>query len=394
MIITRKHILYLLSLLAAGSLLSSCSLLPKPSPAPEAADMASVTQPVKERVYMDECLATALNFDGQNLRVLIGQTSYILDMRTVSLDFPEGLAAGQEISLIFNGKLEGSDPLSATLLKAAEVIHPKNGLKEQVFSGTLDEMTESTLTLTGSDGRHIRFTTAGVPQYYASGIRPGMTVYVHYFGQLPDDPGDGSVAVSRLLRILHISDTEPYTPPVIAPTSTPSPLTPQHDREASQGHSARSGTLVAISGQGASFRVDGQDEPLSVSLSGGAVFFPTGTFLGQTVRVTSLPSPQETSSSQEASSLQAAVSLTGEDVQTHWAVPSGAYLSGIVTGTSANTLTLIDENGAYVTFNTNGMQDLSSQPLSEGSSLRIYPDLSHRAGSNFLTASRAEDTWQ
>ncbi|MBQ9064589.1 MAG: hypothetical protein IJ123_04005 [Blautia sp.] len=168
----------------------------------------------KERVYMDKINGALSGFDGSHVTVSADEQVYTFDVTSATLECSHGMIAGDEISVIYEGQLDENSASNVRVLKIVDELHTQSALREESMTAVLTGLTGNTVTFSTSDGKAYTCVSTGARQYYQSGIRSGLTVNIHYMGVLPDVPeGTGSPVSAPLVKILSISDTEPFEKP-------------------------------------------------------------------------------------------------------------------------------------------------------------------------------------
>ena len=340
---------------------------------------------VRERVYMDEFQGTLKGFDGSWIRLVKDDTDYLFDISGASVELPLGLLSGQEVSLIYEGILNMEDPSTVKVLKVTEYMHPREKLTEQGLKGTLDALTPNTALITWENGQKILFCTTGVCQYYKNGISPGMTVYVHFFGNLPAAPQDSGIIDAKLIKVLSISDTEPMIPP--AKEVSPSPILRKDDEESYYGEQESHGPFLSVDTESITYRPAASGTPLSVSTSGIPCYFPAGFSSLSGVTMLYLGRPQQ----DEKIDTSAIISLTGDDPDGMRTSQMNFSVSGSVVGTTGNTVSIRTSDGAFVTCKRDGVPDSSTSLLEAGSQLCVTFDPSGSKNTSILRSLRLQD---
>ena len=180
------------------------------------------TEPPKERVYMDELKGTLQDFNGTSLTVSSGESSYVFDVSQATLECQEGMITGDEISVIYEGQLSDTDTSMVKALKVVDEFHKKNTLEDQVVHGQIQNLTPNTITLLFDDNHTATYPITGTQQYYQEGVKAGNAVYLHFKGAYPQSQDSVTLNASHL-KVLSISDREPFSAPQPTPTPEPSP---------------------------------------------------------------------------------------------------------------------------------------------------------------------------
>ena len=166
------------------------------------------TSAPKERVYMDQYTGKVQTFDGINLVLQSDGRSVLFDASQASIETSHGLITGDEVSVIYEGRLDSPGSTEVKALKVVDDLHKETKLEEQTITGTLTRLTQNSLLFTDQSGRSILCPVTGASQYYSAGIREGISITVRYLGTIPDvDPGYGLTLEVPQIRVLSVSDT-------------------------------------------------------------------------------------------------------------------------------------------------------------------------------------------
>ena len=79
---------------------------------------AQVPSPDSQRVYMDEIHGVLKDFTGNQLTLANGEDIYVFDVSQAELECEGGMITGDEISVIYEGRLEGTDTGTVRPLKS------------------------------------------------------------------------------------------------------------------------------------------------------------------------------------------------------------------------------------------------------------------------------------
>ena len=85
----------------------------------------------KGRIYMDELSGTLQDFSGSQLILNTDSASYVFNVSNATLECKGGMITGDEISIIYEGQLSGTDTGSVHVLKVVDEFHKKNKLKKK-----------------------------------------------------------------------------------------------------------------------------------------------------------------------------------------------------------------------------------------------------------------------
>ena len=109
-------------------------------------DTTTVTES-KDRVYMDELSGTLQNFSGNQLILNTDNAAYVFNVSNATLECEGGMITGDEISIIYEGQLSGTDTSSVHVLKVVDEFHKKNKLKKHTTHGQVISLTSNTITI-------------------------------------------------------------------------------------------------------------------------------------------------------------------------------------------------------------------------------------------------------
>ena len=382
----------------------------KPDPSPS---------PVKERVYMDELSGTVQHFDGTSLTVLTDdQTPRSFNLARASIETLDGIVSGDQVHIIYEGDLSAAEQDSGKIkpLKVVDSIHGKEPVPEQTFQGNLIHLTEHSITLRGKQNQEITFPTTGADFCFHGGIRKDVPVYIHYKGEIVTMPDDSGPDAGHL-KVLTISDTEPFSPPgsaasqnaplqgaAVSPdvvvTSEVSPdaaaaadsvVTPTPTVQPDAAGSSQNGgayarlselndgimTVITQSGSGLA----------SLDLSSASVY-ARGGFAGSvllTIRTSgSLEYPGD--------SALPAQSVTCEDTAAYTGKTPESTINGVIVGSTSNTVTILTSDSVRLTFNREDARDTSTSGMDNGAYIIITFDPASSGESNLLKAVKIEDS--
>ena len=142
--------------------------------------------PHASRVYMDEIDGVLSGFDGSQLTVSSGEETYVFDVSGASIECAGGLLSGDEISVIYEGRLNGMDTENVKALKVTDALHKKNVLKEYKLTGQITALTPWSVTIRTDKGQSVQCTAAGKPMHFSTGLILGNPVTVHLVGDVPE----------------------------------------------------------------------------------------------------------------------------------------------------------------------------------------------------------------
>ncbi len=232
----KKKLIFLIICAITSTLIGGCSaesVAERYLPHPDKKD--TETAEVKERVYMDKVTGILRDFDGTLVTVSNGESTYTFDASEATLECAAGMIVGDEVSVIYEGVLEGTDTSNVKTLKVVDELHTKKPPEEQTIHGTISGLTANTVTFRDDAGQTYLFTSAGAKQYYTGGIAKDLPVYIHYLGTLPQtDPESAVPAEAPLIKVLSISDAEPFAAPNLSKI-VPQVAVPEEEEAALEG---------------------------------------------------------------------------------------------------------------------------------------------------------------
>ena len=343
----------------------------------------AVQEPVPDstRVYMDEIHGTLEDFDGNRITLLNDQSTYVFDVSNATLECEGGMITGDEISVIYQGQLNSTDTSTVQALKVVDEYHKKIQLEEKTTYGQVQNLTANSITLKSRTGRVAAYPITGTEQYYQNGIRSGSWVYLHYkgsFGQSESD--DPMVLNASHLKVLSVSDIDPLAVP--SPTPTPAPKegenTVQEKKFQAVIQNIRLNTLQVT--------VENSNTVLNLNLSGIPCYFSGGAAPGSGVTVTY--TGDFNGQNLEGITL---LGVTGEIPENMNEREIGFSVTGEITASTANTITLLTTDGISVTCRTDGADNTSTGGLLTGSSVKVTFNPADSRVSNIYTCLKIED---
>ncbi len=295
----------------------------------------AVPTPHAHRVYMDEIIGTLVSFDGCNLTIQGEESSLTFNLSHAGLECSGGILGMDEVSVIYEGKLEED---SFKVLKVSDALHKKEPLKDYVLSGTLEKLTSYSATVKDKNGITYVLPSMGREATFPAGMIPGMPIFVKCLGKLPEggDPSHPPILVKA------ISAKEDFSPmarePLIEKEIT-DPYT-QIQRLELTLQSLETGSLKA--------------QPLesqiscSIDLNALPCYFPTGTLPGTRLALyyTGTYNGQDLNG------------LTLTEIRGLTSDASKPTLTGRVSALTQDTATLLCMDGSYFTFRNRGKNKL------------------------------------
>ena len=343
------------------------------------------TSAPKERVYMDQFTGNVQTFDGINL-VLQGEDgSVFFDASQASVETSHGLITGDEVSVIYEGRLDGSDPSDVKALKIVDDLHKEKQLSEQTIQGTLLRLTQNSLLFTDKKGRTILCPTAGTAQYYSAGIREGLPVTVRYLGIIPDiDPGYGLTLEVPQIRVLSVSDTGSI--PAKPRRSAQALVSNEYGDEYTVSTNYSRGHIRSLETSSLQLIPNGSEEAVTLDLSGAECWFGCGFCSGTGVDL--VHSGVGSEDSLEGAGVHTAI---GDDPASLSAGSTLSFVSGEIVGMTANTVTLRTSDKMNITVRTDNAQN-SAGDLVYGKNIRVIFDPAASANTNVLQSIRIRNS--
>lgn len=333
-------------------------------------DKTEITE-TKPRVYMDELKGTLLDFTGNTLSMEANEEIYMFDVSNATLECKGGMITGDEISVIYEGQLpeEGTDTSTVKALKVVNDYHHEKKLKDQAATGKIQSVTSNTITILADSGAAVTYPISGCTEYFSSGIKKDTPVFIHYLGELGNSSGNNPNASH--LKVTSISDQDPLTPP--EPVKIPKDDTKTQQMTTSI-QSLNLNTLNVHLDDGQTLAIDVSDIPCY--FQGGAapesriVITYTGSFNGTTT---------------EGISIQNIYSAASKKNKIN-----ESTVSGIITATTANTVTIQTSDGAFITCNTEDVPGYSRSRMEIGSMIRVTFDPAQNKNSNIYICIKME----
>ena len=333
------------------------------------------------RVYMDEIRGTVKDFTGNHLFIQKDETTYDFDVSQADLECQGGIITGDMINVIYEGRLNGTDTSTVKALKVVDSYHNKTELKEKKTYGQVQGLTENTITLKSRSGKVASYPITGTEQYYQNGIRAGSWVYLHFrgnFGEpLSDDP---NLLNARHLKVLSVSDIDPMKVP--EPTPTPAP----QDQKEQQKEQQLRGVIRGVSMNTLQVSPVHSDAVLKLDMSSVPCHFSGGLSSGSHVKITYTGKFNGTST--EGMSI---LGITGEIPEQLKKSAASFTVSGEITGSTSNTITILSYDGMSLTFFTDTAVNSSTGGLLIGSNVRLTFNPADSRASNIYTCIKIED---
>lgn len=333
------------------------------------------------RVYMDEIRGTVKDFTGNHLFIQKDEITYDFDVSQADLECQGGIITGDMINVIYEGRLNGTDTSTVKALKVVDSYHNKTELKEKKTYGQVQGLTENTITLKSRSGKVASYPITGTEQYYQNGIHAGSWVYLHFrgnFGEpLSDDP---NLLNARHLRVLSVSDIDPMKVP--EPTPTPAP----QDQKEQQKEQQLRGVIRGVNMNTLQVSPVHSDTVLKLDMSSVPCHFSGGLSSGSHVKITYTGKFNGTST--EGISI---LGITGEIPEQLKKSGVSFTVSGEITSSTANTITILSYDGMSLTFLTDTASNSSTGGLLTGSNVKLTFNPADSRASNIYTCLKIED---
>lgn len=345
----------------------------------------TTTTEAKNRVYMDELSGTLQDFSGSQLILNTDSASYVFNVSNATLECKGGMITGDEISIIYEGQLSGTDTSSVHVLKVVDEYHKKNKLKKRTAHGQVISLTPNTITIKSKKGKTATYPITGTEQYYQNGIKVGNWVYLTFKGKFPDTSDDASASLNAShLKVLSISDLENLQIPDPTPTPAPSvTLTPEQIANTEKQFLA---TIQGVNANILQILPAGSDTAFNLDMSAIPAYFKGGIAPGSHVNVTYIGDLQ--SAPLEALRI---IAVTGEDPDTIDNKHISFTASGTIIGSTANTITLQTDDGAVDTFRIENAENLTEGGVEYEDYVRVTFHPSKSKSSNIYTAVKVQD---
>ena len=340
----------------------------------------SATAEPKNRVYMDEISGTLQDFSGSQLILNKGEASYVFNLSGATLECKDGMITGDEISVIYEGQLSGTDTSTVQTLKVVDEFHRKSKLKKRTAHGQVLSLTANTITLKSKKGKTATYPITGTEQYYQNGIKEGDWVYLNFKGKFPDTSQDSSASLNAShLKVLSISDLETIVIP--DPTPTPPPNPEETPEEAAGKEQQFLATIQGVNLNTLQILPAGSGTVQNLDMSSIPVYFKGGIAPGSHVNVTYKGVLQPDS----LEGIQI-LAVTGEDPDTIDDKHISFTVTGVITGSTANTITVQTDDGAVDTFRTEELRNSSEVSLEYGDYVQVTFHPSRSKASNIYIA--------
>ena len=332
----------------------------------------------EERVYMDEITGTLQNFDGKNLTISSDGETYVFDVSNTRLECKYGVVFSDQVSIIYQGQLSGTDISTISPIKVTDKYHNETPLENRTLKGKVKKLTSNALVIVTEKGNTVTFPVTGVRQYYKKGIKAGRWVYVHFRGKfinetiVGDKQYDGSFT-----KVISVSDTDPLKVPAATPTPSPEPKKKEQHLRAK---------IVSVSTSTMTVVPQTTGSELTVPLTSVPVYFKGGMAPGSYVNI--IYTGKFNGESTNGMKIRG---ITGEDPDTLSIRNISSTVTGTILGTTANTVLIQTYEGVKILCSRENVQDLSTSGMEEGADLRVTFNPAKSRTSNIYTCIKFED---
>lgn len=337
--------------------------------------------PGSTRVYMDEIRGTLQYFTGNQLTLLSGSDNYVFDISQATLECSDGMLCGDAVSVIYEGQLDSTDTGAVRVLKVVDDYHDTSEVKEGTTRGQVQNLTANSITIRSKGGKTVTFPITGTEQYYQGGIKAGNWVYLHYKGDFgPASADDPNVLDGSQMKIYSVSDIDPLNVP--APTPTPAP---QEGVEIKPENKLRA-VIQNIQTNILQVSPENTTNILNLDMSAIPCYFSAGIESGAHVNV--IYTGDFNGTTLDGLTI---LGITGDIPENLSERNTGFTISGEITASTANTITLLTSDGVRITCNTESASNESTGGLLTGSSVKVTFNPADSRQTNIYTALKIED---
>lgn len=333
---------------------------------PQVQDVPQVSEaPKAERVYIDEVRGTLEDFSGNQITLLTEeQEMYTFDVSGASLECKAGMIVGDEVSVIYEGQLSGTDTSHARALKVVDEVHKKEDIQQQTVQGTIEALSSNAVTIKDDSNQTVTYPITGAEQYYQQGVKKGTRVFLHYKGRNVAQ-GESKVLDATHLKVMSISDIEPMNP--APPDPTPIPVL-KKEGEAETDRGCLGGTLVRVTNEILEITPDGISSQKKISMENARVHFYGGMAPG--VHVTVWYDGE--AGKEDAVLLAKAVYEDNPAALRETEIQSS--VTGAVSTVTANTVTIQTDDGVPVTCDITGARNRTAGGITPGGRITVIFD--------------------
>ena len=337
--------------------------------------------PGSTRVYMDEIRGTLQYFTGNQLTLLSGSDNYVFDISQATLECSDGMLCGDAVSVIYEGQLDSTDTGAVRVLKVVDDYHDTSEVKEGTTRGQVQNLTANSITIKSKGGKTVTFPITGTEQYYQGGIKAGNWVYLHYKGDFgPASADDPNVLDGSQMKIYSVSDIDPLNVP--APTPTPAP---QEGVEIKPENKLRA-VIQNIQTNILQVSPENTSNILNLDMSAIPCYFNGGIESGSHVNV--IYTGDFNGTTLDGLTI---LGITGDIPENLSERNTSFTISGEITASTANTITLLTSDGMRITCNTESASNESTGGLLTGSSVKVTFNPADSRQTNIYTALKIED---
>lgn len=337
--------------------------------------------PGSTRVYMDEIRGTLQYFTGNQLTLLSGSDNYVFDISQATLECADGMLCGDAVSVIYEGQLDSTDTGAVRVLKVVDDYHDTSEVKEGTTRGQVQNLTANSITIKSKGGKTVTFPITGTEQYYQGGIKAGNWVYLHYKGDFgPASADDPNVLDGSQMKIYSVSDIDPLNVP--APTPTPAP---QEGVEIKPENKLRA-VIQNIQTNILQVSPENTTNILNLDMSAIPCYFCGGIESGAHVNV--IYTGDFNGTTLDGLTI---LGITGDIPENLSERNTSFTISGEITASTANTITLLTSDGMRITCNTESASNESTGGLLTGSSVKVTFNPADSRQTNIYTALKIED---
>lgn len=339
--------------------------------------------PDSTRVYMDELQGILQDFTGNQITVLSSSQTYTFDVSQAALESQDGMVRGDSVSVVYEGQLSGTDTSTVRALKVVDDYHETDEMNEKTSHGQVQQLTANSITVKSRGGKTATFPTTGTEQYYQNGIKTGTWVYIHYKGELETpDPENPSRLYGSHVKVFSVSDIDPLKIP--DPTPTPAPSREDQTKKEKQLRAV----IQSIQTNILQVSIESTDAILNLDMSRLPCYFSGGPASGSHVTITY--TGDFDGGSTEGISILGITGDLPESISTHGI---SFTVSGDITASTSDTVTVLTYDGMYVTCNTERASNSSTGGLLSGSSVKITFNPAESRKSNIISAIKIEDLY-
>ena len=361
---------------------------------------------LEERVYMDEITGTLQNFDGTNMTISSDGETYVFDVSRTRLECKYGVVFSDQVSVIYQGQLSGTDISTISPIKVTDKYHNETPLENRTLKGKVKKLTSNALVIVTEKGNTVTVLSAMVDNPTGYGriirdengnfiksvehkdaneaelasheIKAGRWVYVHFRGKfinetiVGDKQYDGSFT-----KVISVSDTDPLKVPAATPTPSPAPKKKEQHLRAK---------IVSVSTSTMTVVPQTTGSELTVPLTSVPVYFKGGMAPGSYVNI--IYTGKFNGESTNGMKIRG---ITGEDPDTLSIRNISSTVTGTILGTTANTVLIQTYDGVKILCSRENVQDLSTSVMEEGADLRVTFNPAKSRTSNIYTCIKFED---